>query len=229
MTTQARPAVRRVVTATGSVAILTIGILGGLQAVGARLSPAGIVPGGPLAPFSLDAEGNLPALFSAGLLLWVALLALFLGALRLDGRSAIPWVGIGILFAVMAADEWTSIHERLEQRTGIDWQTLYLPVFAVGGLAWLAIVRRVGAYRPARALLIAGAAAWVVAQALENLQWVGDRPVALYKPMAVAEEVLEMSGSFLFGLALLTVLLAVFSPVHAAPETGSPLESSPDP
>ena len=68
------------------------------------------------------------------------------------------------------------------------------------------IVGRLLRHRPAafrRLLWIGGAAGWLVSQLLEAAQWVeGDVKAESYDLLMVSEEVLEMTGSALFLLAL---------------------------
>ena len=109
----------------------------------------------------------------------------------------------------MGADEFAYLHERAETRTGVDWQLLYLPVVAVGGLAWLLVLRRWGARSRPGALLVGGAAGWFVAQVLEKLEYgPGDVMVDGYLLLATVEEVLEDVGSLLWVAAGLYALRA---------------------
>ena len=123
--------------------------------------------GAPLEPFDLDDELTVPAFYSALVLLAAATLAFAFWSLeRRAGRSALAPLGLAVLFAFMAVDEVGAIHERLDDWFGLeDWIVGYLPLAALGGIAWLALLRR---FRGgARRLWIAGAAAWVVATLLE--------------------------------------------------------------
>lgn len=201
------PSVRWAV-AGGLVSIAALGALGALEAVHAPIGGNGLLPRGAFAPFDLDAETNLPSAFSASILAAAAALAFLLGAVRPGGARSWPWWGIGVLYAFMGADEWMQIHERLQDTTGVPWLELYIPLFVIGGSAWLVLIRRVAPYPPARLLLIAGAAAWIVAQANEKVQWHGSHPASFYKLSMVVEEILAMSGSFCFALGLLVVFVA---------------------
>ncbi len=149
----------------------------------------------------LDAEFYPASLWSFGLLV-LATVTSALAAIVQSSRAAAAF-GAAMLF--MAVDELTSIHEHLENVTGVDWQVLYLPVVAVVGVAFLILLLRllrVGE-RASVVLLLAGAGAWFVAQVFEAIQWDGDRQTSAYAPLATAEEVLEMLGSLAFALALL--------------------------
>lgn len=191
-------------------AVLVLGLLGGLDYLGA-----------PLGPFDLDAELTVPAAFSAALLLAASVLALRLaasegrtGATRLEGpprstrlagrpsRTRLALRALGAFFAFMALDEIAVLHEHMDDWFGVDnWVLGYLPLAALAGVAWLAVLRRLD--RGSRRLWAAGAAAWVLAAVLE-LPTQGGGRIPLYGPMMVSEELLEMAGSVGLALALLT-------------------------
>ena len=183
-------------------------------AIGAALLIAGLaVPGaltvrrGGGGPFDLDAELTVPALASAALLLCASAAAAAAHATRRAGRRW-HWAGLAALFLLMAIDEATGLHEALEQVSVVDWQTLYLPVIGCAAALWaLAYVQLVALER---VLFAGGALAWVTAQVLEALEWTGpldaERAVDGYGILMGVEELLEMTGSALFALA---VLLAV--------------------
>ena len=75
--------------------------------------------------------------------------------------------------------------------------------------AWLGIVRLLGAYKRARLLWVAGAAVWLLALVLERIQSDMKEGDTGIRQLALTEEILEMIGSLLFGLALLRVALEV--------------------
>jgi len=154
----------------------------------------------------LDAEGTLPAVFSA-LLLWTAsALALQLARALAGsgGRTIDLWV-LGGVFAFMGIDELAGIHENLDSWLGVDnWIVGYLPLAFVGGVAWLVTLLR-GLIPLERRYWFIGAALWIGSQLLEV-------PVQLdielnpYFPFMFVEEMLEMLGSSSLGLTLLLVL-----------------------
>jgi len=85
--------------------------------------------------FDFDEETNIPTLFNTVLFAVAAILALITGGYNLRGRRryAWHWMSLGIIFTVLAVDEFTSMHE-----------TLVEPVrgaFGIGGgvfyLAWV--------------------------------------------------------------------------------------------
>ena len=156
----------------------------------------------------LDQERNVPSAYSASLLGFGAIAYWYAGRVRLlGGRN--EWYVFGALLLLMSADEFTEIHERLEHATGVDWQLLYLPVVAAAAVAWFAVVRRL--HDGHRAALIAGAAAWFIAQVFEELETkAGDVKVAAYDQLSFAEELLEMTGSALFLLAIYGLVVAAW-------------------
>jgi hypothetical protein len=174
---------------------LGIGVLGMLGAVDARYEAA--------PAFDLDAELKLPA-FAAALILLTAAAVTGLAA-AIDPSGPWPWRVLAALFLLMAADEVVAVHETLEELAAVDWQLLYLPVMAVGGVAWLIALTRLHRLRLAAVLLVAGAAAWATAGLLEAVQWSGPREsehaVAGYGILMGVEELLEMCGSAAFALA----------------------------
>lgn len=206
----AAPGIRRAaVLLGGSIAVLT-----GLG-IGAMT-----IDFGPLWIFDLDREWVVPAFFSAGVLGWAAVLAARLARAGPASRlRPVWWWALTVLFAFMCLDELTSIHERLEAATGVDWQLLYAPLVVVAGIGWLRAL--VSFQRRGAAVLWAlGAAAWFVAQVFEYLQYDGDRLIHAW--MIVPEESLEMTGSSLWVLALLTAL-------HALPGRGPVAGSAAEP
>ena len=191
---QARPPVRPWVFAAGAAALIALLAVPGALTV--RRGGGGA--------FDLDGELTIPALASALLLLCAAGAAAL--AHRRDPRpSRRPWAALAVLFAVMAVDEAAGLHEGLEDLSAVDWQTIYVPVVLLAGIAWLLGLARM--QRRERAAFVLGAGAWCAAQVLEALEWTGpreaERAVDGYGIMMGAEELLEMTGSALFTLALL--------------------------
>jgi len=156
-----------------------------------------------LGAFNLDGERNVPAVFSAALWTAVSGLALLVG--RADPWRA--WYAFAVVTLVVAADEFGEIHERLEHKTAIDWQLLYLPVGILGAILFVAIGRRLWRLGAGFTLFALAAGAGVVSQLLEQVQYgENDEPVRGYRVMVVSEEVLEMTAALLIGLAFLAVL-----------------------
>ena len=155
---------------------------------------------------NLDTEVSIATWFSAALL-WVAAAGWLLVAVTSRSGSVAVWVWWPLL-AWLALDEGNAFHERLERWTGVDWQLLYVPIMAVGVLAWWALLRRYRTRPPLGSWLVAGAAAWGLALLFELIQNWGGSPVraAIYDPTMIAEEALEMIGSTAWLIAALLIL-----------------------
>ncbi len=169
--------------------------------------------------FNLDGEMNLPTAFS-GLLLIAASAAGIAVATqsRTIGIPATRLLPVALLIGYMSLDEVWQVHERLETRTGLDWQALYLPIFAVAGLVGLSLLPHLRRAGTSAALFLGGAGAWTIAQIIEVRQW--DAHDHLRAPWSIVpEETLEMTGSLLFLLAF----LALARHIVAASATSEPL------
>jgi hypothetical protein len=185
--------------------VALFGVLGALERI----------EGVPLGLFDLDGEGKPPAAFSGALLLCTGALSHLIGrTTRDDGRRGLVWNGMAAFFAYMAIDEMLTIHEHLEEWSGIGWTNLYLPLAAAGGVGWLLVLRRIWSlgrrlfeWGP-RAFAL-GPAPWLVAIVLEKVQGGSRGRVDGYTAMATAEELLEMLGDGLFMVGLLFALRAL--------------------
>lgn len=178
---------------------LAIAVLATLGAVEAWHPETG------LASFDLDGERNVPATFSALLLLGCAVLVLRVPRSVVSRRVAFV---LSAVLALASLDEATEIHEKLERRLDVDWQILYAPAFVAAVVVWALFV--VGLRRNGFGvwLVLASAGCWVASQVLEALQWEDEGPAAGYTWMMVTEESLEMVGSALLLVALLVVVRA---------------------
>ena len=165
---------------------------------------------------NLDSEVSLATRFSAALL-WAGAFWWLLVAITDRPRSPALWLWWPIL-TWLALDEGIAVHERLERWSGVDWQVLYIPVMVVAAVAWLGLMRRYRSESRIVALLVAGAAAWVVALTAELVQNWGGAPVQaiIYDPTMIAEEALEMIGSTVL---LLAAILALQIAAKTRPET----------
>ena len=191
--------VRRVAAANG-VVIALLGALGVLS----------IVFGSPFGSFDLDGERNIPATYSAALWFSVAVLALLMG--RIDPAPGLPqlWVGLSGFFVFVSADEFGEIHERLERIVGVDWQILYSPVAVLALVLWLFVARRLRQIGVGLGLLLAGTVCGIASQVAEAVEYgPGDERIAAFDELMVFEELVEMVGALLIGLAVLTALQAL--------------------
>jgi hypothetical protein len=177
--------------------IVTFGTLGALYYAGVSL----------LAGFDLDRELVPPAAFSALLLLTAGGVAFLLA--DADRESGTSYRVIGALYLFMGLDEGLAVHEHLSLWTGIGWIKLYSPIFLLAGIAWVRVLRRLWNLVPARLLMIAGAAFWVVSQVLEKVEALGGDRAAHYHVYVVFEETFEMAGSSCFLLGLLVAYQAL--------------------
>jgi hypothetical protein len=159
--------------------------------------------------FDLDAEGGPAAAVSAALLLAGA--GTLAVALR-HGRGFTPVTGaLPAVLVLMSLDEWRSVHESVEGRTGVDWQALYAPLVLLAGLAWWKVLRCWGTRSANGQLLVLGAVAWALSQVLEFAEWTRDTDVPRtgYAAYMLVEEVLEAAGSSCFLLAGLIAVVVV--------------------
>jgi len=161
---------------------------------------------------NLDSEASFATRFSSGLL-WAAAFWWFLVAVTSRPRATALWIWWPVL-VWLALDEGTAIHERVERWSGVDWQILYLPVMALAAWAWWGVLRRYRSQTRVAVPLIAVAAVWILALALELVQNWGGAPIqaSIYDPTMILEEALEMVG----GTAL---LVAAASALRRAVQT----------
>jgi hypothetical protein len=157
--------------------------------------------GGDLRAFDLNKEQTFPATFSGVLLLAAGALALLNGLVRsetAEGRRW--WIVLALVFAFLGIDEIAALHEAVQDRVNVWGQAVLMPIVVVGVYAWWVTLRQLRDEPPAGTLFLAGAAAWIISQGIDaafNEHWGWT---------IVPEELFEMAGSALFGLALLVAL-----------------------
>jgi len=193
----------------GSIFILT---LLGIRALNTPESSLGA-----MVLFHLDRELNIVTMFSAGLLVANGCLVWQMVRSRLFKKAI---TGLAFLFLFMGADEMLKIHETLEKWSGIDWQILYSPLILAAGIGWLMVWWKSEGLT--RVLWTAGAGFWVISQLLEAIQWGwgSESQSVHYNLMMVSEEVLEMSGSALFLIAVFRILRPSFDGSRTALRQG---------
>jgi hypothetical protein len=171
------------------------GVLFGI--LGAIVYPGG----GDLRAFDLNKEQTFPATFSGALLLAAGGLALLNGLVRSETAAGRRWwIVLALVFAFLGLDEIAALHEAVQDRVNVWGQAVLMPVVLVGIYAWWVTLRQLRQEPPAGTLFLAGAAAWLVSQGIDaafNEHWGWT---------IVPEELFEMAGSALFGLALLVAL-----------------------
>ncbi len=170
--------------------------------------------------FDLDGEGNVPAFFSALLLLTVAVLLALVACER--GRRGLPharavW-GLAAIAGFLAVDEAAGIHELLTAplRAGLHaggpahftWVAGYAVAAAVVALAYARLIPRLGrdlrrALAVAIAVYLVGALGMEVVAGAYLDSYDGSTRNAVYGLMTTVEEALEIGGLVLLvGLAL---------------------------
>jgi hypothetical protein len=192
----------RTVVVGGGALVALFAVLGGAYA---EAKDGGLVPSWfRVLPVGLNGEWTLPALFSGMLLVAAGLLAFRASEVVGDARRFRPLSVLGVLFVFMGLDEVLTIHEQLEEVVELAWWKFYAPVALAAGVCALVVLRRVWSDRQMRAALVAGGGCWLVAQFIETQQYDGTELV--HRWTILPEEVLEMTGSLLFVLALLMIV-----------------------
>jgi hypothetical protein len=203
--------------AGAGVAIVGLGFLGGLNALGL-----------PLGIFDLEAELSAPAFFSGLLLLAAAVCAFAVARHGLAGAGP-DWAValLGVVFLAMAVDEVAVVHENMDDWFGAEnWIVAYLPVIALAAYAWLVTLRRLLASPTLGPpiLFVAGAVAWGLAILIELPHQEGWNSRVAHV-FVLPEEMLEMGGSLCFWLALLALIRA--RAARGEPATGAPAGPAP--
>jgi hypothetical protein len=177
----------------------------------------------------VDLERSLPTLFSTGAMATAASVcaAIAYGRRRLGATDVRYWVGLSVVFAVLAIDEFASLHERSIQplrdlvsiEGGALWYAWVIPgIVVVGAFAVIVtpFLRRLPR-STRRGLLIAGALFVGGAIGVEMLSASvasdGSRMEPAYVLIVHVEEALEM-----LGIAVLMFTLLAYIPV-GMPET----------
>jgi hypothetical protein len=178
--------------------------------------------GGDLRAFDLNKEQTFPATFSGVLLLATGALALLNGLVRSQTPAGRRWwIVLALVFAFLGIDEIAALHEAVQDRVHVWGQAVLAPVVVVGVYAWWVVLRRLWDEPPAGGLFLLGAAAWAVSQGIDaafNEHWGWT---------IVPEELLEMAGSALFGLALLVALRRLLDTEPTSVAEPAPAEASP--
>jgi hypothetical protein len=193
------------------IAALTIvfGILGSIVYPG----------GGALRAFDLNKEQTFPATFSGVLLLGAGALALMNGVVRCPNLADRRWwLVLAGVFAFLGIDEMTALHEAVQDRVHVWGQATLIPIVIAGAVAWWITLKRLGPHSMAGRLLILAAAIWAMSQGIdaalnEDLGWT-----------IVPEELLEICGSTMFGLAMLIAVRDVVGATSRVTHRTAPVE-----
>ena len=171
--------------------------------------------------FFIDAEGNLPAIFSTWLFLINAILFLMVRkAAGLAGDSQKIWLVLSIVFVFLALDESISIHERLIDplrlalnATGIFYYAWIIP-YGIG-VVLLSIVtipvfwrmqKRIRFYFGLSAAIYLFAAIGLEMISGKYLVMMNEKKDIVWILMVTLEETLEMAGLIILVYALLLLL-----------------------
>lgn len=166
-----------------------------------------------MANVDLDGEHNWPAGWSAFVLFLGVLAALW--AWR-AAQLGWPALAMAALLSCATVDEWSSVHEWVNnQHTGVAWQLYALPLLVLGAAAVVTLVRRADVPPRAKVLLLGGCGAWALSQVLESIQWWDGVQHVQSAALMIVEETLETTGSALLALAFATIALSVYDRVDA--------------
>lgn len=171
--------------------------------------------------FDLDEEANLPAWFSASLMLMIGLTCGLLAShsrVRGDGLRW-GWIGLAVVFVILSADEAASFHEALMEplraMLGADgiffyaWIVPAIPLVGLFALIYLPFLFRLPVSTRVR-FVVAGALFVGGAIGVEMIgglfaSTVGEAGT-VYGVVTAIEETLEISGLSLFAVALVDYL-----------------------
>lgn len=173
--------------------------------------------------FDFEGEANVPAFYSAAVILFCSfLLAVIAAATQQKGRPYRHWAVLSFIFLFLAADELIQIHENLIVLTkafktsGLLYHAWVVPYFIGAAIIALAFRKFILNLPPhiRRLVFIAGATFIVGAIGCEMIGgWYRDTygwsAVAAF--ISTAEELLEMAGMVIFAHALLTYLQENFT------------------
>ena len=169
--------------------------------------------------FDFDEEANIPTLFNTALFAAASLLALLIGAHGRGERApyARHWILLGIVFAALAVDEFTSLHETLVEPVrgalGIEggffylaWVIPALALCAVGAVLFLPFLLRLPPM--VRRLMLLAAVIYLMGavgfEMVQGFLTTAHEQAHLLRRLATfLEEFLEMTGSIVLVKALL--------------------------
>ncbi len=172
--------------------LVVLGVLGAIVYPG----------GGDLRVFDLNKEQTFPATFSGLLLFGAGAMALMHGVVRFANPADRRWwLVLAAVFMFLGLDEIAALHEAVQDRVHLWGQATLAPIVLAGVVAWFVALKQLNASTPGAArLFVLGAAAWIASQGIDLV--LNERLGASIVP----EELLEMAGSALFGIALLVAV-----------------------
>ena len=169
--------------------------------------------------FNLDTERNVPSFFSTGLIMLCGGAMAAIGQ-RVEGMDRWAWQGLALVFALLAADELVSLHERITEplrgtlhTTGLlyfAWILPYGTATLVLGLVYFRFLLRLPSSLRNRmvvaGVIYIGGAVGIEAVEGAYLERVHDVHDLTFELLASLEESMEMAGMILLLRALMAHL-----------------------
>ncbi len=163
----------------------------------------------------VDFEANVPTFYSVGLLLTAALICVLnrWASSKDQGRAASGWMALSVLFALLAADEFMSLHETLNTPASallkhfeietLTFPWLYIAVPALVPVAFYFLTFLQTLEADTRRRIVLSAVIYLSGALLfESLSGVAQSAVGYqhmaYQTLCHLEELLEMFGVILF-------------------------------
>jgi hypothetical protein len=180
--------------------------------------------------FDLDAEANIPTLFSTFLFWFNSALLFLIYRLRrreTDGKEGRVWLFLGVLFCFLGIDEAVSIHELFNRHpwvrpTGVlhfVWVVPYgITTFVLTAIMLPWFLKLDGRTRwlfASSAIIFVSGAVGMEMISGRYLESVNEKRGLVYQLMVAVEETLEMAGLIVFNYGLL-VQLQRFAPVSVS-------------
>jgi hypothetical protein len=165
--------------------------------------------------FDLEQEQSLPRFFSAVMLLLCSVLIFTIAASekREPRRRYLHWIGLALIFLLLAITKVTVIHEKLGLliRAALKITETQFDAWAYSILVILLMVLYLGFLlslpRRIIALLVVGGIIFVLgAFGLDLIGASFDTQTISYKILAILEEILEMAGTIIFVYTFLVYL-----------------------
>jgi uncharacterized BrkB/YihY/UPF0761 family membrane protein len=175
--------------------------------------------------FSLNAEDNIPALYSTVSLMFCSLLLalIALGRKRTDGRYTLHWAGLSAIFLFLGMDESLSFHESTTvplrkslNTSGVLFYAWIIP-YAIALLILFFVYLRFlidlkkqtrNQFILAGVIYVTGAMLFELPGGIYDAEFGRHNPV--YALISTVEELLEMGGILVFIYALTSYLSAEF-------------------
>ena len=209
--------------------------------VGIRMSPLVTYLFRVAKAFDLDGEENVPALYSAAMLMVSALLLGFIAFRhRLSGSRWLSWSGLAVLLAFLSLDEAILIHEpiayavqdalNISREYYYIWAVPYTIAAGIVGLLYMRFLAKLP--KKTRILFLFSAAVFIIGAA--GFEWLsylhvqasGSRETFLYQLLLIFEEFLEMFGVLVFVYALLDYITSQFGNLGVIVEDGVVVEDT---